>query len=1614
MLYLLILIVNHTVFDIRRRKAPYTLPKNTMTKEDRVILTGEENHAQWKRFIEAAIKGKGLWRHIEGRSKRPKDAVRPTTAATTSTAAPVKLMSDDEWDIVDEAQGKLQDQWDMDHNTCILIILKHIDNTHRISVTMLKDPQEIWEKLNFRYEGENATRVFNIIEKIFGVIRLTASTVDEKVDMLQTLNESLGLLRPEFMQHDGMLGAILMISMSEDFSVEVALLKSKGDPQSLSAIATRFRERETLLNNDIHPDTVYAARGGGNGRNDGAGGRYRGRGGDDRQRIRGDGNGNLRRLDDDVYCNSCNKQAKDLPQNHRHDNCHLFLETPAGKRYATSERGKAFIARFGIDGKKSGKNVVRSARVAFKESKIDNNAGSSDSSDSDCTIDSFHMYPKCPRESANSTHPNICDGWGLDTMASRHISNRQHAFVPGSMRPSKVVLSCANGGVMTAAGEGDVRILVLIENNRKQYIVFKDVLYVPAASENLISLGQVQEKVNAEYTVDGHGNLRMFLGNITYFCGTRRHRTYRLTQPATRLKTHSIDREPVKVLSSTEAVTYAISRTKNQLLHARLGHPGKTRSARYKHLVRGLGKKNCEPCQCEACIMSKIKRRPTRVPMTKSDTPLSRIHADLCGPFPVPSLMGKRYMLTMTCEATRFTETTYHTTKNEIVTEIKAFKVRAELFYQRKGDNYKLQRIHIDRGREFFNKAMQTWCDEHHIKLEATVGYNPEANGIAERINRTLLETADALRVEAGLPEPYWEFSCKASTYLHNRGPVSTLPDTTPWEEKYGEAPDVSHYRVWGCTAYVHIPKEKRKKLSRKAWKGIFVGYKWDSPGIWLIWNPTTKMLHEARFIIFDERCRYEGEDRPSKRYKKAAKKLAATHGYGMEDFGGLDDETSSGSGSDSEGDDDDLMVPSRIPTHTQIKPAEGFNLVNTIPNNTPREPSESGGAPHIELTPAPAQHVEPTPKAVPATVATPSERPSAVAPSSHTSKTKQLDLHRVQRKKDKEAATASKQEERRLAEIERGDRRSGRVRDRAMAIKERLLRTPRISTLPAFHTRIPLSLTTALLGPDADNWMQAWNSEVQSIKQLGTFSAPIQRPMDVKDSDLVTIKEVFDIKHDGRFKVRFVARGFKQRHLINYDETYAPTMAYDTLRLLLAIACKNGWPIRQVDVVTAFLNGTLADRVIFRLTGRLKDIFGEFVQGLKAIYGLKQAARVWYLLLTEFLCSLGFEPFPTDPTLMISKDKKLILAIGIYVDDLLLTGESLVEINRIIKALEGKFKVKDLGLAHHVLGMRILRKDNLLSLDQARYAADVVEQFYYPSSPIYSTPMDENTLRILESEDGELLDDDDLTKFLSLLGKLNWLCHTRAEIVFAVHRVQQYSAKARKLHWKALLRILGYIAGTLEYGIVWGNTPTKAEGIEEINYYSVDHNIEVHAGSSKANELATFSDADYAADKTTSKSVSGLLTIINGAVVSCASTKQKGVSKGTTEAEYIAMSDAAKRALWARMILAFLEGHPIEWDDDGDSHSELPAALLFGDNKAAVILSQGLKNTSSIRHIRTSYHHILDEVKHGSIKTYWVPGKDMLADGFTKPLPRGSFEEKRGRIGIHNVAKMMEIKGIT
>ncbi|KAI1007805.1 hypothetical protein K3495_g412 [Podosphaera aphanis] len=210
----------------------------------------------------------------------------------------------------------------------------------------------------------------------------------------------------------------------------------------------------------------------------------------------------------------------------------------------------------------------------------------------------------------------------------------------------------------------------------------------------------------------------------------------------------------------------------------------------------------------------------------------------------------------------------------------------------------------------------------------------------------------------------------------------------------------------------------------------------------------------------------------------------------------------------------------------------------------------------------------------------------------------------------------------------------------------------------------------------------------------------------------------------------------------------------------------------------------------------------------------------------------------------MIYKSFNAHIVIRIYIDDLLITGGNQEEIEKIILKIKNRYKMKDLGPARNVLGMRILRNGDKLSLDQSRYAAEIVHEHYYEDGLMYATLMATNAVAVLENDSDKNLTTSQADFFLKPIGKLNWLCQTRFDIVFAVHKVQQFSGGAKQIHWQALLRIIGYIVGTLNYGLVWGVINDFTGEINDIESYSFDHNIECHVETSKATDLEVVTGA--------------------------------------------------------------------------------------------------------------------------------------------------------------------------
>ena len=215
------------------------------------------------------------------------------------------------------------------------------------------------------------------------------------------------------------------------------------------------------------------------------------------------------------------------------------------------------------------------------------------------------------------------------------------------------------------------------------------------------------------------------------------------------------------------------------------------------------------------------------------------------------------------------------------------------------------------------------------------------------------------------------------------------------------------------------------------------------------------------------------------------------------------------------------------------------------------------------------------------------------------------------------------------------------------------------------------------------------------------------------------------------------------------------------------------------MDVVSVFLAGKLKEKIFMKMPGPLVHIFGKYVRILKSLYGLKQAARVWYLLLSNFFESIGFKSIPTDPSIMINKANGTI--VGIQVDDMALTGGDENAIADVKRKLQAKFEMKDLGEASKIVGIRVMRDlvKGTIPIDQTEYATEIFKEFLFDDSKIYSTPMDPQAIRSLHDTPGRELTDEEETAYIRLLGKLQYLWNTRPDIVLAVSRLGPFTQSA-------------------------------------------------------------------------------------------------------------------------------------------------------------------------------------------------------------------------------------------
>ena len=505
-----------------------------------------------------------------------------------------------------------------------------------------------------------------------------------------------------------------------------------------------------------------------------------------------------------------------------------------------------------------------------------------------------------------------------------------------------------------------------------------------------------------------------------------------------------------------------------------------------------------------------------------------------------------------------------------------------------------------------------------------------------------------------------------------------------------------------------------------------------------------------------------------------------------------------------------------------------------------------------------------------------------------------------------------------------------------------------------------PKDVKEARTRPDWPQWRAALKVEESSMTRNKVWRVA-DKPSGRRALRTKVILE-YKFKQDGtldRYKARLVALGCGQRPGRDYHETWAPVPSAPTTRALLAAAAARGWHAHHVDVRTAYLNAPMDVDVYLIIPDGFNDA-GKTGIMLRAMYGTKQAGRLWRTHLHDALTGMGAVQSDADPCvyrIMGDGHKAIVEA---HVDDIVITGENLAAVVKVKAMIAGVFDIRDLGQASDYLGMAVKwdRAAGTVSLSNPRHTSAILADFGMEDCKPNTTPM----VHGLVLGDGERLEEPN--RYAEPVGSLLFLANqTRPDIAFAVGRLARRMAIPTEGDMAAAKAVVRYLKGTKDMGLVYG----------------------------RAERLAGWADSDWAGHVGTRKSTTGFVFTLHGGSISWRSRLQGLVTSSTMEAEYVAASEGVKDSLWLRRLVGFM----------GEDSSPV---TIREDNQACMALAtNGVFSTKS-KHVDVRFHLVRDNVARGEVFLLYTPTEEMLADGFTKALDGPAFLKFREALGVQLV----------
>lgn len=417
--------------------------------------------------------------------------------------------------------------------------------------------------------------------------------------------------------------------------------------------------------------------------------------------------------------------------------------------------------------------------------------------------------------------------WYIDSGASLHMCRERKWMY--NVSPSTVNnIKVADNKTVAVEGCGSVNLQIRDSDGKPQVIQVRNVLYVPSLTTNLLSVSQMAKNgCEIKFEKD---SCKIYQNRKLILTASQHNNMYVL-----------------KDSSGTSALLSKVDEHDINLWHQRMGHLNFIDLQKIVDSAEGVEISKKGNQICTICMEGKMSRVPFKNTGTRASEPLQLIHTDLCGPMETSSVGGAKYYVTFIDDYSRKVYVYFMKNKSDTLEKFKEFKNLVE--------NESEKRIKIlrsDNGKEYINKDFRLFLEKYGIQHQTTNPYTPEQNGLAERMNRTLVEKAKCLILNSSLEKSFWAEAVSTAAYIINRSPTRALEYKTPYEIWSGKKPNIENMKIFGCDAMVHVPKEKRKKWDSKAIKMLFVGYCEYTKG-YRFYDRNQKQIYKSRDAIFLE-----------------------------------------------------------------------------------------------------------------------------------------------------------------------------------------------------------------------------------------------------------------------------------------------------------------------------------------------------------------------------------------------------------------------------------------------------------------------------------------------------------------------------------------------------------------------------------------------------------------------------------------------------------------------------------------------------------------------------------------------------------------------------------------